>query len=150
MKRIKLEQLKKNAERMPDGYIDSILSVATLEEDGTVVAISDEDFVRLHSPQVPQVIPNTATPTQTPPPIKQPEPPLPSMPQMAANLARATVSQIAGGMQTRTEEEAQAVVKEFCEPCENYRASDGRCAKCGCFLATKTAWKSQHCPVGKW
>ena len=78
------------------------------------------------------------------------DPSLPSVLQMAARLAKATVSQIAGGLQTRTPEEAQALVKKYCEPCENYRASDNRCSKCGCFLATKTAWKSQHCPIGKW
>ena len=139
MKRIKLDQLKKNAERMPAGYLDSVLAVAQMEEDGTVVTISDEDFIRLHSPKPSQ---NATIPSS--------EPPLPPLPQMAANLARATVAQLAGRMQTRTDEEARAIVKEHCAPCENYRASDGRCAKCGCFLATKTAWKSQHCPVGKW
>lgn len=76
--------------------------------------------------------------------------PLPSVPRTAANLAKAVATDIAQGMPRRTEEEAQAILKDFCEPCEFYRDSDHRCSKCGCFLATKTAWKSQHCPVGKW
>lgn len=39
---------------------------------------------------------------------------------------------------------------EICRACEHYRASDERCAKCGCFLRIKTAWRAQKCPIGKW
>lgn len=69
---------------------------------------------------------------------------------MAVNLVKSAATDLLQGRPRRTEEEAQAILAEHCEPCEFYRASDKRCSKCGCFLAVKTAWKSQHCPVGKW
>lgn len=117
---------------MSEGYLDAVLAVAQLEDDGKVVAISDEDFIRLHATAV----------------VKEPK--LPSIATMAGNITKAVAQDIKQGMPRRSEEEAQKILKEICEPCEFYRASDQRCSKCGCFLATKTAWKSQSCPVGKW
>jgi hypothetical protein len=75
---------------------------------------------------------------------------LPGVVQMAENLAQAVVAHVSDGFQKRTESETVEIFNQHCKPCEFYRASDQRCAKCGCFLSTKTAWKSAHCPVGKW
>lgn len=38
----------------------------------------------------------------------------------------------------------------ICRSCEFFHTISDRCTKCGCFLKTKTAWRSQKCPIGKW
>lgn len=75
---------------------------------------------------------------------------LPSALEMGKNFAKAAITHASTGMKNRTEEEANQLVTEFCEKCPHYRPEDKRCTKCGCFLSIKTAWKSQHCPIGKW
>lgn len=39
---------------------------------------------------------------------------------------------------------------EICEACDQFDPSGKRCRKCGCFMALKTAMRSQACPIGKW
>ena len=105
---------------------------------------------------MPDVCPHGVTADNIPEPIKYvPEPPvqppqLPSLAKQASNLAGSIVSHVAGGMKTRTDEEAEALVEQHCKSCEFYIRDSGRCSQCGCYLAIKTTWKSEHCPVGKW
>lgn len=129
--KISLENLHTYAATRPAGYEAEVLAVATITEG--IAEISDADFKRIHSVSVPK------------------EPPqLPSLPTMAANLAQATAAHLAGGLQKRTDEEALAIMDQFCKPCEFFIPDSSRCSKCGCFLAVKTSWKSAHCPVNKW
>lgn len=34
-------------------------------------------------------------------------------------------------------------------PCEKLNEKE-ECIMCGCKMRAKTAWRSQHCPIGKW
>lgn len=36
----------------------------------------------------------------------------------------------------------------ICQKCEHF--DHGRCSQCGCFLAIKTGWASEKCPIDKW
>jgi hypothetical protein len=74
---------------------------------------------------------------------------LPSKIQMAKNLASATVEHAKTGFANVTSDEQQARL-DICKGCEFYREADDRCLKCGCFLKSKSAWKSGKCPIGKW
>jgi hypothetical protein len=74
---------------------------------------------------------------------------LPSKFQMAKNLATATAEHAKTGFAHVTSEEQQARL-EICKGCEFYKEDDDRCLKCGCFLKSKSAWKSGKCPIGKW
>lgn len=38
----------------------------------------------------------------------------------------------------------------ICKKCDFFEPSKKRCFKCGCFMPTKTLWRSQKCPIGKW
>jgi hypothetical protein len=80
------------------------------------------------------------------------QPDLPSTGEMATNLARATLAELAQRMTGRKPIPKDVVEKRLaiCHSCEFFRPSDERCSKCGCFLKHKTAWRSQKCPVGKW
>lgn len=68
---------------------------------------------------------------------------------MATNLASAVVKDVLTGMPRRTELEVAALM-DTCKACEQFRASDKRCAKCGCYLTLKLWMAGQHCPLGKW
>jgi hypothetical protein len=72
----------------------------------------------------------------------------PSLPEQAANFASALNKHAVDGFSHRTNEEAENIFETICKPCEHFRK--GRCKICGCHLAAKTAWKTAHCPIGKW
>jgi len=38
----------------------------------------------------------------------------------------------------------------ICKSCEFLIESTVQCAKCGCFLAIKTKWATEKCPIDKW
>jgi hypothetical protein len=38
--------------------------------------------------------------------------------------------------------------QSICDSCELF--TDGRCSKCGCFMATKVKLQTSRCPEGKW
>lgn len=79
-----------------------------------------------------------------------PEPPLPPMMAMAGNLAAATARDVTHGF-ARLDAPAVAARLAICHACPEYRPSDGRCAKCGCFLMDAKADRPhEHCPLGKW
>ena len=37
-----------------------------------------------------------------------------------------------------------------CETCEHFEQKTSRCAKCGCYMKTKTQLAASACPIGKW
>ena len=69
---------------------------------------------------------------------------------MTRNAAGAAVVAVASGFAQRTQEAEALLFETHCQPCEFFRASDNRCAKCGCYLALKTRLEAWHCPAGKW
>lgn len=79
---------------------------------------------------------------------------LPSSIEMAANLSKSLGEEalaVVKGRPAISEEEAQRRFA-ICQTnqCGQFRASDERCAACGCYLSKKTAWRSQACPKGYW
>jgi hypothetical protein len=74
-------------------------------------------------------------------------PKMPSLLQQAANFGGAVVRHVANGMKQVSPEEKQRRL-DLCVICEHY--ANGRCAKCGCGLDSKTGWDSERCPIGKW
>jgi hypothetical protein len=80
---------------------------------------------------------------------KAAEPELPSKLTMARNATVATGQALKSRFKKVSGEE-QARRLAICNDCEFFRASDSRCAKCGC----QTNWKSRlaawHCPIDKW
>jgi len=132
MKRIKIDRLRQKAKKMRQGYLDEVLAVATIN--GDYAEISEEDFVRLHRPKE--------------------EPPLPSLPTRIANLAGQVIQEaldVAQGVDPVTPEEAEKRI-EICRSnvCGKWRASDETCSACGCYMKSKTPWRSAVCPVGLW
>jgi hypothetical protein len=69
--------------------------------------------------------------------------------KMAKNLAIASKDHVKDGL-AQAQEELQAERLEICKGCEFYIPEQDRCGKCGCFLKSKSAWKSSKCPIGKW
>jgi hypothetical protein len=83
------------------------------------------------------------------------EKPLPGIGAQAANFGKALVRSavhVAKGGDLRLEEEEQEDRRSICESniCGNYRASDDRCADCGCFLADKIPLAAEYCPLMMW
>lgn len=87
-----------------------------------------------------------------PPPPSDP----PSMARRALNLIVATAKHVSDGMKQRSQEEIEALLTNHCQQCNQYR--DGVCLHkmCGCNVnkdrrfMNKLAWRSEHCPLGKW
>ena len=80
---------------------------------------------------------------------------LPSLPKQALNLTRATWRSILSVLtrwQLRTPKRERnrrlSICKGNADDC--YRAGDGRCTACGCFVAAKAALKPEQCPNGHW
>lgn len=74
--------------------------------------------------------------------------PLPSIASQAKNLITGVGHHIADGMKN-VDDKTLEIRNKICNDCENMR-SDGRCAKCGCFMKVKAKWESAKCPIGKW
>ncbi len=72
---------------------------------------------------------------------------LPSLLKQAGNFAGALARHVAAGLPQASEEEKGRRMA-LCLACEHWQ--DGRCTRCGCFVAAKTAWAREKCPVGKW
>lgn len=88
-----------------------------------------------------------AEPKPEPEPKKEPE--LPSLKEQAKNFIKSAVSHVANGMQNVTPE-LQEQRLSICSGCEYLIKDEMRCSACGCFLNTKTKWKTSSCPKGKW
>jgi len=74
---------------------------------------------------------------------------LPSKTQMLKNFASATKDHVQNGM-VKAENDLQQQRLDICKGCEFYIPEQDRCGKCGCYLKSKSAWKSAKCPIGKW
>lgn len=80
-------------------------------------------------------------------PEKIGEPPCPSLPRQAVSYAKAKTRDLLAGRPRRTHEECARIVRDICEPCEWFRASDRKCSKCGCPVGVKIPLKREHCPL---
>jgi hypothetical protein len=89
------------------------------------------------------------------------EPALPSLPRQAGNALKAvvrTVKSVATGNRIKVSPETATKRREICQSnkCGLYRASDQRCAKCGCpssprgFIPDKADLFSEFCPLKLW
>jgi hypothetical protein len=81
------------------------------------------------------------------------EPELPGALRMAANAAASAAGALAGaatGAGVLNPQWKVSLRMSVCRSCDRFRASDERCAECGCFLALKTHLSNEHCPLGKW
>ena len=78
---------------------------------------------------------------------------MPSTMQMAKNFI-GTMKDVIGGAYegkgiTVTEEQFQHRIT-LCKGCEFLEQKEFRCAKCGCFMKAKCAFKQSYCPINKW
>ncbi len=79
-----------------------------------------------------------------------PEPELPPLRTMARSAAGAAARAVASGF-ARVDAATTAARLAVCEaPCEFYRASDARCAACGCYVKVKSVALMEECPKGYW
>ena len=77
------------------------------------------------------------------------EKPLPGLFTQAKNLAVATMNYMAtGGAKVTAEVKSERLA--ICGSCHECRPSDGRCSACGCYVAIKSQWAGEACPLGKW
>lgn len=95
----------------------------------------------------------------------RPEPKAVPLLTKAANFASAVAQHVAAGM-PQASAELVAARLAVCqkgeglspdqingEACDHYRASDNTCGGangCGCYLAEKSKWRDQSCPLGRW
>src|SRR5690349_9077580 len=78
------------------------------------------------------------------------EKPLPSKWKQGVNLGVALVKRIISGLANCTDEEKAERISVCKGGCEEYRESDGHCAKCGCPVEEKAGWATEDCPLKKW
>ena len=77
---------------------------------------------------------------------------MPSLPQQALNLA----GSLAGEAVARLKSEPPVLPDEvnrrlaLCEACEFFKADEGRCSQCGCYMHVKARFRSAKCSKGKW
>ena len=91
----------------------------------------------------------------TGPPVAKSEAPLPSIWGQARSLGRAVVATVAAVVTGRRAvvdageaERRHAICRT--NACRKYRASDDRCASCGCYARAKLWLDAVRCPVGLW
>lgn len=80
-------------------------------------------------------------------------PQMPSVGQMAANLAQSVgrnLRSVAAGNSLRISDEMANNRLSICKSCEFFNQVQQRCGKCGCYMAVKTYLKAERCPIGKW
>lgn len=72
---------------------------------------------------------------------------MPSIRDQITTFVKAATKHIRAGCPKPPDEEIERR-QRICEACpENV---NGKCAKCGCRVSKKTAWKLEKCPIGKW
>jgi len=78
---------------------------------------------------------------------------LPSVPQMAANLAT-TASDVANrlihGQSPFVKDEESMRRMCICDACEFFVKDNARCSKCGCMMQFKVRLNGAKCPINKW
>jgi hypothetical protein len=82
------------------------------------------------------------------PQVPQPQK-MPNLFTQAANLAKSvTKHALSGGMNVSPEEKQARL--DICYGCDRFVKETSRCSACGCYLNTKTEWKTSSCPLNKW
>ena len=71
---------------------------------------------------------------------------MPSRRRMARNLGQ-TIKDVVSDPRLVSENQRKERL-DICVKCEFFVGS--RCSKCGCFMATKTKFRSSKCPINKW
>lgn len=74
---------------------------------------------------------------------------LPGLIQQAKNLSSALVKHAASGFANVTPHVQQERLS-ICQSCPHHLKETNRCAKCGCYLESKTKLSTSHCPIGLW
>lgn len=74
---------------------------------------------------------------------------MPSLFTQAANLAKSAAKHALSGGANVSPEQKQARL-DICYSCDKFVKETMRCSACGCYLNTKTEWKTSSCPLGKW
>ena len=133
--RLRISKIEAMASERPAGYVAAVLARGQIE--GEFLKISSEAMAELRAIYRPE---------------RTTEPSLPSIATMARNAARAAAAEAsartAGNPALPDEEIARRL--SVCQACANWRGSDSRCSKCGCYTKFKTRLRSSSCPVGKW
>lgn len=75
--------------------------------------------------------------------------PMPGLLTQAANLGKAVVKHVIGGLQESPPEEYSRRLS-ICQVCDKLEPKEKRCRECGCFVETKAKMLSESCPLGKW
>jgi hypothetical protein len=132
--KLRISKVHEQAASRPAGYVADVLSRGVVN--GEWLEISEMEHAALREKY-----------------RSAQDPPLPPMPEMAANYLTAQARDILHGRPRRTPEECTAILKEHCEgngtPCPHFR-TDRRCSFCGCPVADKIPLAREHCPIGKW
>jgi len=84
------------------------------------------------------------------------KPPLPSLPRMIANYAKAIARHVVSGREHADEATIEARL-DVCSLCDQRTEPGNRCAVCGCWIDQgpderegKALWKESECSLGKW
>ena len=133
--RLSIDKIHATAKDRPGGYAEDVISRGVI--DGDYLEITPEALAELRAIYRPKE-----------------EPPLPSLPTRIANLTGQVLQEaldVAQGVDPVTPEEAEKRI-EICRSnvCGKWRASDETCSACGCYMKSKTPWRSAVCPVGLW
>ena len=56
----------------------------------------------------------------------------------------------ATGVDQSVPEEVKETRLEICNSCPRLLLPTKNCKECGCFVAAKTSFKQEECPLGKW
>ena len=133
--RLIIGEILTSAKDRPEGYVEDVMSRGVI--DGDFLEITSEALTELRAIYRPKE-----------------EPPLPSLPTRIANLTGQVFQEaldVAQGVDPVTPEEAAKRI-EICRSnaCGKWRASDETCSMCGCYMKSKTPWRSAVCPVGLW
>jgi len=73
----------------------------------------------------------------------------PGLLQKGINFAKAFGRHLANGMKLVSKEIWTKRV-EICRSCPLFKSGTCLHGKCGCVIAQKASWESEHCPIQKW
>jgi hypothetical protein len=124
---IPLSKLQSVAALKAQGYYDACIAAGTVVGDN--LELSERAFAELRA-------------RFSPPPRSV------QLRTFTGALAAECGAALSGDQAVGAEEKAMRVA--ICEACEFFILADRRCSKCGCWVETKTAFRSQCCPEAKW
>ncbi len=124
---IPISKLKSAATVKPQGYYEACLAAGTVV--GENLQLTERAFAELRS-------------RFSPPPRSR----------QIQTFAKAVVTEcgaaLAGDASVDEAEKARRIA--LCEACDCFIAGDRRCQKCGCWMDTKSGFRTAVCPEGKW